>query len=537
MSTSGEHAGGVDNPHSDLPDYHISAEESDNRVRINFAGVAIADSANPILYRESRLPPVYYFPRSDVRMDLLKRTRHRSHCPFKGNAAYWSVQVGDTKVENCVWSYENPLDDAAAIKGYFAFWLDKLGVTYEEDGDFQSQAGRMDSHGSPYVDWMLREGWDTRSPSELTEGFAKMLADSGVPVARMSVFLRTLHPLLIGTAYVWRADTSGINSFVLTHETLSSPLFLDSPLVSIFNGAGGIRRRLEGEIPVLDFGILKQLHGEGITDYAAMPMTFSDGQINALTLASGQTGGFSIADLGRVHEILPVLSRFYEVHAARGMANSLLQTYLGSSTGEKVLMGQIKRGDSEDLHTVVWFCDLRQSTALAESMSVDDYLVVLNRFFECMVRPIIQYGGEVLSFIGDAVLAVFPLVDDELTEQRACNDALAAAAEAEERMKDFNAERAETGLEPLSYGIGLHVGHLAYGNIGVPERLQFTVIGSAANEAARIQDLTKAQDRRVLASSTFAKYCPSPLDPIGEFELRGVSQKETLFVPQDLPGF
>ena len=138
-------------------------------------------------------------------------------------------------------------------------------------------------------------------------------------------------------------------------------------------------------------------------------MLFTDGQINILTLSSDRAGGFSMGDLGRVHEILPVLSRFYEVHAARGMANSLLQTYLGSNTGAKVLKGQIKRGDSEDLHAVIWFCDLRKSTTLADSMPVEEYLAVLNRFFECMVRPVVDYGGEVLSFIGDAVLAVFPL--------------------------------------------------------------------------------------------------------------------------------
>ena len=110
MSTSGEHTIDTEGPHGDLPAYNVSAEKSDNLVRINFAGVTIADSAQPILYRESRLPPVYYFPRNGVRMDLLKRTRHRSHCPFKGNATYWSIQVGDTKVENCVWSYESPLE-------------------------------------------------------------------------------------------------------------------------------------------------------------------------------------------------------------------------------------------------------------------------------------------------------------------------------------------------------------------------------------------------------------------------------------------
>lgn len=532
-----EDTGNDKNSRSDLPDYSISAEKVDCKVSIDFGGVTIAESDNAILYRESRLSPVYYFPREDVRMDLLKRTRHRTHCPFKGNAAYWTINVGDREIENAVWSYENPLNEAAPIKGHLAFWLEKLGATYREDGDFASQKTQMDSHGSLYIDWLLREGWNTGNPSELTERFARMLVSSGTPVARLSVFLRTLHPLLIGSAYVWRSDEERINSFVLTHETLSSPTFLDSPLVSIFKGAGGIRRRLEGEEPLLDFGILKQLHGEGITDYAAMPMTFSDGQVNVLTMASDQAGGFSIGDLGRVHEILPVLSRFYEVHAARGMADSLLQTYLGSNTGKKVLKGQIKRGDSENLHAVIWFCDLRKSTALAESMPIEEYLAVLNRFFECMVRPIVGHGGEVLSFIGDAVLAVFPLEEEDAMQQRACDDALAAAAEAEERVDAFNKERAAENLEPLAYGIGLHVGNLSYGNIGVPERLQFTVIGSAANEAARIQDLTKDQDRAVLASSTFAEYCPTPLEPIGEFELRGVSQRQTIFVPQDLPGF
>ena len=520
-----------------LPDYEISEEVADRTVRLSFHGVVVAESERAVLYQESRLPPVYYFPREDVRTDLLRRTRFRTHCPFKGNASYWTLGVGDQKVENSVWSYENPLEEAAGIKGRLAFWIDKLGITYDEDGDFDAQHTAMYTHGSAYVDWLLRKGWDTQNPSDLTDQLGKMLVDSGVPLARLSVFLRTLHPLLIGSAYVWRADKQGINTFVLTHDTLKSPLFLDSPLAQIFNGAGGIRRRLEGDNPVLDFGILKELHAEGITDYAAMPMSFTDGQINILTLSSDRAGGFSMGDLGRVHEILPVLSRFYEVHAARGMADSLLQTYLGSNTGAKVLKGQIKRGDSEDLHAVIWFCDLRKSTTLADSMPVEDYLAILNRFFECMVRPVVDYGGEVLSFIGDAVLAVFPLSAADLDQQRACDDAIAAAADAEERMKVFNEERAAEQLPPLNYGIGLHVGHLAYGNIGVPDRLQFTVIGRAANEAARIEDLTKELDRRVLISSAFADAYASDLESVGEFELRGVAQKQQLYVPSEMPGF
>ncbi len=520
-----------------LPEFSVSAEIPGRNVQIEFNGVVVANSERAVLFKESRLPPVYYFPREDVRMDLMQRARYRTHCPFKGNASYWTLKVGDREAENSVWSYENPIEEAASIKGYLAFWLEKLGVTYNEDGNYDSSAGATQSHGSAYVDWVLREGWNSSSPADLTEQFGRMLRASGAPVARLSVFIRTLHPLLIGSGYTWRPDRDRIHSFVLTHERLNSPMVRDSPMMPIFNGAGGIRRRLDGANPVLDYPILRDLHGEGMTDYVAMPMTFSDGQINALTLAADRPGGFTTADLGRIHEIVPVLSRFYEVHAAHTTGTTLLQTYLGRNTGDKVLKGLTKRGDGEDLHVVIWFCDLRQSTTLAETMPQEEFLETLNRFFECMVKPVVEYGGEVLRFIGDAVLAVFPLVDGDSRQQRACDDALTAALDAEGRMREYNAKRIAEGKQPLGFGIGLHLGRVTYGNIGIPERLEFTVIGSAANEAARIESLTKEVDHRIVASEAFAERCASPLRPIGEFELRGLAKKRLIYVPQAAPGF
>lgn len=515
----------------DVSDFQVSAVEVDRRVRIVFNGVAIADSRKAILYKESRLPPVYYFPRGDVSTDLLRQTRHLTHCPFKGNASYWTLTVGDRTVENAVWSYENAIEETAAIKGYLAFYLDRLGVTYDEEGDFTAETAGHDSHGNAYVDWLVREGWNSNDAHDLTQSFADMLLRNGAPLSRLSVFIRTLHPLLIGNGYVWRREKVGIDSFVLTHDTLDSPLFLDSPLVPIFNGAGGIRRRLEGDNPLLDYGILRELHGKGVTDYVAMPMNFSDGQINAVTLASDRVGGFTTADLGRIHEVLPVISRFYEVHAVRNMGSSLLQTYLGRQTGERVLKGKIKRGDSEELHAVIWFCDLRQSTVLAESMPRDEFLAILNRFFECMVQPVVERGGEVLRFIGDAVLAIFPLAEGDSHSQPACEDALAAAAEAQARMADFNVDRAGQGKPPLGYGIGLHLGDVTYGNIGIPERLEFTVIGAAANEAARIEDLTKTLEPMVLVSEAFAGQCQNRLVSQGRHKLRGVGAEQEIFAP------
>lgn len=520
-----------------LPNYEISAEISDRNVRIEFNGVTVVDSDRAVLYQESRLPAVYYFPRDDVRMDLMQRTRARTHCPFKGNASYWSLTVGDEKVEDAVWSYEKPLPEADAIKGHLAFYLSKLGVSYTEDGQYESHHTEMDSHGSAFVDWLLREGWDTETPTDLTRKLGGLLTNSGMSVSRMSVFIRTLHPLLIGSAYVWRPERDDVKSFVLTHDTLSSPTFLDSPLIPIFNGVGGIRRRLEGDKPLLDYGIIKQLHEEGMTDYAAMPMTFSNGQVNALTMSTDKKGGFTTAELGRIHEVLPIVSRLYEVHAAHSMCATLMQTYLGRHTGDNVLKGLIKRGDAEELNAVIWFCDLRGSTPLAESMPPEEFIAILNQFFECMVKPVVDQGGEVLRFIGDAVLAIFPLIDGDAVYQRACDDALAAAADAEERMARLNKTRAEEGGVELDYGIGLHVGQVTYGNIGIPERLEFTVIGAAANEAARIESLTKEVDARVLVSSAFSNRCTSPLTPLGEFELRGVGEKQTIYVPDEAPGY
>ena len=406
--------------------------------------------------------------------------------------------------------------------------MDRLDTTYDEDSDYLKHA-EEGGHGNAYVDWLLSDAWTLDDSAKLTNALAEMLVANGMPVARLSMFLRTLHPLLIGNAYVWRHDKDDINSFVLTHDTLKSEIFLDSPLVHIFSGAGGIRRRLEGENSILDFGILRQLHGEGCTDYVAMPMVFTDGQINALTMASDKPGGFSTAELGRIYEILPILSKLFEVHTTHKMSSSLLQTYLGRESGKKVLQGLVKRGDSEELSAVIWFCDLRQSTFLAESMERDKFVATLNQFFDCMVRPVVDYGGEALRFIGDAVLAIFPLQEGETSFQAACEESLDAAMAADDRIKAWNIDREAEGLPSIGFGIGLHVGTFTYGNIGIQERLEFTVIGSIANEAARIESMTKELNKEILTSEEFAQHCPNRLIDLGEYKLRGISKEQRLF--------
>jgi adenylate cyclase len=263
---------------------------------------------------------------------------------------------------------------------------------------------------------------------------------------------------------------------------------------------------------------------------------FSDGRINAITIASDRPGGFTGEELGQMYETLPVLSRRFELHAMRHTARTLLDTYLGTYTGERVLNGQVRRDDGEDIHAVIWFCDLRDSTTLAESMSRREFLGVLNDFFDCIAGAVLDHGGEVLRFIGDAALAIFPTgvssagVDRGCcTNQQACGRALEAARGAQGRIAALNERRAAEGKPALGFGLGLHMGDVTYGNIGVPGRLEFTVVGAAGNQAARLKALTKTLDRPILISGEFEACHPGELVSLGFHELRGVDGAREVF--------
>ncbi|HEX6110990.1 MAG TPA: adenylate/guanylate cyclase domain-containing protein [Geminicoccaceae bacterium] len=217
-------------------------------------------------------------------------------------------------------------------------------------------------------------------------------------------------------------------------------------------------------------------------------------------------------------------------------AENLLKTYLGERTGERVLAGQSKRGEGEKIHAVIWLCDLRDSTRLAESMPVEDFFRSLNEFFDCTAGAVLAHGGEILSYIGDAVLAIFaisgterPLREACFREEGACAAALAAAWDARSRVDALNAQREARGETPLAFGLALHVGDVMYGNLGIPKRMQFTVIGAAANEAARLARMCKDLERWVLVSSAFPRCFPGQMVSLGQHVMRGVNTPEEIF--------
>jgi adenylate cyclase len=522
---------------TDQPRYDLLIEDCNARIRARMGGMTIADSARAKRLREANLPPVIYFPRADVRMDLLVATPQRTYCPFRGNASYWTLTLGDRRFENIAWSYEEPYQESLSIRGHVAFDRSRMEAIGEDAGvAAPHRENIVPAAINPLWFWLMTEAPAAPSERDLVERFARALIDVGIPVWRLWLAIRTLHPQLFGDGYTWEDNGQGVQHLMVDQDVLENPSYVESPARTVLEGAGGLRRRLDVTNPTLDYALVRELHAQGATDYVAMPFVFSNGQINAISLTTRRAGGFSTADLGHVYEVLPLLTRVFEVHATRQLAANLLNVYLGRQSGAKVLNGLVKRGDGEDVHAVIWFCDLRDSTHLAETMPRPAFLRLLDQFFDCTAGAVLAHGGEVLRFIGDASLAIFPVsqagdvgVQDAPQIRRACETALTAALDALERVRLRNDLRTAAGETPFDLGIGLHVGDVMYGNIGTAERLELSVIGAAANEAARVEAMTKTLGTPLVLSEAFARHMPARVRSLGRHLLRGQQETRELF--------
>jgi adenylate cyclase len=247
-----------------------------------------------------------------------------------------------------------------------------------------------------------------------------------------------------------------------------------------------------------------------------------------MTWATNRTGGFSNDDLACLQSLQQVFALACKSMILSRISGTIATTYLGQRAGANVLNGSIRRGDGQHMSAVIWYSDLRNSTMFSESLASDSYFSLLNAYFETTAGPLVSHGGEVLDFIGDAVLGIFPfetesdLRDAAARANAALDDSLAAA-------REVNAERGKNGLEKFRFGVGLNVGDVKFGNIGIPERLSFSVIGQAVNEAARIESLTKLLQQPVLAGRRVAQFDESRWRSVGAHKLEGVLDPVELF--------
>lgn len=503
--------------------YRIHTEPLHGRVTASRNGTVLASSNNAVVMYETRLSPAIYFPLDDIVAPLSDLTDLQTFCPFKGTASYRDLVLPGERLPNAVWSYRSALPESRGIQGRYAFMPDV--VTDMDLGDNTLCDDDPGNISGPVIDWLLREAAFIKTPEDFTAALALKLREHGVHLSRLSVMLWSLHPLIAGKNYIWEKGAKEVSVFAPSYEIYDHPSYMNSPLRHVSSGFGGIRQKLGAEYSGNSFPVIEDLRAEGATDYVAMPMPFSDGRRNVLTLASDHPDGFNTANLGLVFECSPAISRFYEVFMQKENAQSLLETYVGKRTGARVLGGEIRRGDGDEIDAAIMFCDLHDSTRLAETLDRTAYIALLNQFFETTSTIIHDHGGEVLKFIGDAVLAVFPAGDDART---ACAQALDAAR----AIVDHSADRENpASAQQYECSIGIAFGRVTYGNVGSRERLDFTVIGHAANLAARLNDYAKRNNHGIVVTRDVAGTREDMVE-LGPLRLHNMSETVHGYVAQ-----
>ncbi len=386
---------------------------------------------------------------------------------------------------------------------------------------------------------------------EQIAGFCRRVFDSGFPMKRVQMGMYTLHPRYGSHTFVWRPGAEAIEHVPRERAIQSHDVYLKSPVHHMRSrGLLALRRRLDIGDPD-EFVLFPELRAEGLVDYAAHLVPYDPAQVEVIAKGLGAAGdtagpggeldgiffscatdrpeGFDDGQLDQVVAALPYLALSVKSRLTYDVASTVLETYLGRDAGRRVLTGAIERGSAEAIRAVIWFSDLRGFTELTDRLPRDVLIATLNDYLEAMAAPVEANDGQILKFMGDGMLATFDLTGRD--DAAVCRDALAAASELRAAFPPLNQARETAGKPIMDFGLALHLGDVFYGNIGASERLDFTVVGPAVNEASRIQALCRPLDRNVLISSTFQQAAGGApgLESLGFHALRGVREPQELF--------
>ena len=376
------------------------------------------------------------------------------------------------------------------------------------------------------TDWLIDGARSAPSPSRMMADTCERAVQAGLPLWRVGVFVRTLHPDIFGRNFIWRPGAE-VAVGTVDFDIQNSPEFKSSPLAIVFREGREVRCRLDD--PASNrFPFLDDMRAEGVTDYIALPLLFLDGSIHASSFTTKRPGGFSDDELAALRRMVTPLARVIEIISLRRTASILLDTYVGNRAGERILGGQIRRGHTDTMNAAIWLSDLRGFTALSDRLPAETVVDILNHYFDCQVSSIRAHGGEVLKFMGDGLLAVFPVTQQDGNVQQVCSRVLEAARESRASVDAMNYPIGEA-VERFRFGVALHVGKILYGNIGGGNRLDFTCIGPAVNLAARLEKIAGRLNRTIVASAGFAGICAGGWTELGEFPIAGFSKAERVF--------
>ncbi len=381
------------------------------------------------------------------------------------------------------------------------------------------------------MDWLMDGARSAPTGPALLKQTCERLVAAGVPLARGAAFVQTLHPDVFGRSFVWRPGAAEVVVSEAGFDLPESPQFTRNPLAILYNSGHEVRYRLD-DPESRRFPLLDDMRKEGVTDYAALPLLFTDGSIHASSWTTKDEGGFTDEHLAALRKVMRPFARLGEIFALRHTAASLLDTYVGNRAGERILAGQIRRGHAETMQAAIWLSDLRGFTALSDRLPPETIVDILNQYFDCQVPAIRKQGGEILKFMGDGLLAVFPIAKDGGNLGEVCARVRDAACEARVNVDAMNYPSGEA-IERFRFGVALHIGGILFGNIGGMSRLDFTCIGPAVNLAARLEKIAGRLNRTVVASAAFAGVLPGGWIDLGEFPIAGFSKPQRVFGLRD----
>jgi adenylate cyclase len=380
------------------------------------------------------------------------------------------------------------------------------------------------------TDWLIDGARSATKPGQVLAETCERLVKAGIPLWRVGVFVRTLHPDIFGRNFIWKPGAE-VEVGTVDFHILDSPEFINSPLAIVFREGQEVRCRLDDPASKR-FPFLDDMRAEGVTDYIALPLLFMDRAVHASSWTTKQPGGFSEQQLNALRSVIAPLARYIEIVSLRRTASLLLDTYVGNRAGERILGGQIRRGHAETMDAAIWLSDLRGFTALSDRLPAETVVDILNGYFDCQVSAIKTHGGEVLKFMGDGLLAVFPIDEYVGDIQQVCSSVLEAARESRASVDAMHYPIGEA-VERFRFGVALHVGRILYGNIGGGNRLDFTCIGPAVNLAARLEKIAGRLHRTIVASAGFAGICAGGWTDLGEFPIAGFAKAERVYGLQD----
>ena len=370
--------------------------------------------------------------------------------------------------------------------------------------------------------WMGDGAQPLADGRKIVDTICKRLNTAGVPVDLYRLFLFTIHPTIKGRRLQWTAETR-TQITEADFALFDTDEFHDNPLPHVMETCQSLRRRLVDPDCPRDYKIVGELIAEGFTDYLIQPVIYVDGEVHTMSWTSRHKDGFSEDAVAALERIRAPLTRLIESYVLRLNAANIISTYVGRGAGERVLRGQIKRGDAEEISAVILFADLKNFTEMSNRQPVGQVLERLNGFFDALETPVVAGGGEILKFIGDEILAIFPIAERDgeaglHKAAQAASDAVAAA----------RVTLSETGSD-ADFRSAIHFGRLFYGNMGASHRLDFTAIGPAVNLTARLLSAASSLGHDDVCSAEIAELLDGGYREVSTMALKGFSEQQVVY--------